>query len=205
MRISWDVTVIRFLCNSSRSILILHYIVFLSKTLLLTEIINVLVDLGNSFQLLRLTCLIHLAWHSLHALSLRLFSRLLLPSAIWTWLILVRLYVTLFWNLITHQIGVFIRTRGFRLLFRIQSESKLFAAFLILGSLRYARSVRSYFLTFQVVVHAFRVSGRRTNHVSYDNRVDILNLSYFNFLYSVVPRLTSVPRVWAISSTTLTQ
>lgn len=55
--------------------------------------------------------------------------------------------------------------------------------------------MRSYFLTFQVVVHTFRVSGRRTNHVSYDNRVDILNLSYFNFLYSVVPRLTSVPRV----------
>ena len=91
------------------------------------------------------------------------------------------------------------------MLFRIQSESKLFAAFLILGSLRQARSVRSYFLTFHVIVHAFRVSGRGTNHVTNYHWVDVLNLSYFNFLNSVVPRLTSVPRVRAVTSTTLAQ
>ena len=65
--------------------------------------------------------------------------------------------------------------------------------------------MRPYFLTFHVIVYTFRVSGRRTNHVTNNNRVDILNLSYFNFLHSVVPRLTSVPWVRAVTSTTLTQ
>ena len=136
MRIGRYVTLLRFLCNSSRSILILYCIVLLSKVLLFTEAVDILVDLGDSFQLLRLTCLIHLAWYSLHALSLCLFPRLLLSSAIWPWLILVCLVSPLFWNLITHQISVFIWARGFHLLLWIQSEGKLFAAFLILGSLR---------------------------------------------------------------------
>ena len=55
--------------------------------------------------------------------------------------------------------------------------------------------MRSYFLAFHVIVHTFRVSGRRTNHVSYNDWVDILNLSYLNLLHSVVTGLTSVPRV----------
>ena len=65
--------------------------------------------------------------------------------------------------------------------------------------------MRPYFLTFHVIVYTFRVSGRRTNHVTNNNRVDILNLSYFNFLHSVVSRLATVPWVRAVTSTTLTQ
>lgn len=113
------VVLIRSLSYSSRWILVMIIIVFWSKVHFLAEVINVLIDLRDSFQLLWFTCLIHLIRCSLYALTLQFLAWLLLSSAVWSWLILIDFIISLFWNLIAHQIGVFIGAGSLCLIFSI--------------------------------------------------------------------------------------
>ena len=113
------VVLFRSLSYPSRWILVMIIIIFWSEVHFLAEVINVLIDLRDSLELLWLACLIHLTRCSLYALTLQFLAWLLLSSAVWSRLILIDFVISLFWNLIAHQIGVFIGAGSFCLIFSI--------------------------------------------------------------------------------------